>query len=279
MCDFGFSSQKSKSSSQSTADRDPWDVATPYIENFLDRQVAPAIKARSGPTSAQTRAFNQLKANAGGAAPYADQAETLAMDLFGTQSRAPQVEQAYADFSGRMTPVADGSNLNLDNNPYISQMLANTASDAMTRVNEMFAGSGRSFSGAHMGEVGRAVTEAQLPTLANLYQFEQGRTDAAARDLMTQGSSAATTEASLDQVAANLRAKGIDVGSAAFDLNNLGPSQILEIEQQMKLLPFDQMEKLAAILFPAGNLGGQEESAGSSKSKTSGFKIGGSLFG
>ena len=273
MCELGFGSQKQKSKSKS--ETDPWDVATPYIEDFLSSRVGPAINKTGGATPAQTQAAAQIKANAGMAAPYAAGADALAKDLFGTQSRAPQVEQAFSEFSSRLNPVASGANLSLENNPYISAMLSKTAGDAMTRANEMFAGAGRSFSGAHVGEIGRAVTEAQLPTLANLYQYEQGRTDSATRDLMTQASGAATTEANLDQVAANLRAMGIDVGRGAVDLKNLGPNQILEIEQQMKLLPYDEMAKLAAILFPAGNLG--QQSTGSSRSKSSGFKIDSSL--
>jgi hypothetical protein len=144
----------------------------------------------------------------------------------------------------------------------------------MTGVNEMFAGAGRSFSGANVSEVGRAVTEAQLPTLAGLYQHEQGRTDQAARDLMTQGSGAATTAASLDSVAANLRSMGIDIGRGAVDLKNLGPNQILQIEQQMKLLPYDEMAKLASILFPAGQLGQQSEGTEKTKGTSIGAKAG-----
>jgi hypothetical protein len=274
--DFGFG--KSKSKTKSSSQSDPWDVATPYITDFLSKQVSPAVNASTSMTPAQSKAFRALKANAGAAVPYAEGADDLAMDLFGTKSRAPQVEQAYSDFSSRTTPVATGQNLDLENNPYISAMLAKSAGDAMTGVNEMFAGSGRSFSGAHMGEIGRAVTEAQLPTLANLYQYEQGRTDAANRDLMTQGSSAATTEANLDQVAANLRSMGIDVGKGAIDLKNLGPSQILEIEQQMKMLPYDQMERLASILFPAGQLGQQQQGTSSTKGTNIGAKAGVKLF-
>lgn len=276
---FSFGSSKSKTKSQEKAQSDPWDVATPYITDFLSKDVAPQIgKTGAGPTAAQNAAFDELRTNAQAGNPYATSTDALAKDLFGTTSRAPQVDAAYADYSRRLTPTADGTNRDILSNPYMAEMLAKVSGDARTRANETFAGAGRSFSGAHAGALGQAVTEAQLPVLFNQYNLEQGRTDQAARDLFSGAGTAATTGQNLDQASATLRAMGIDVGNAALDAKNWGPNQILAIEQTLKDMPVEQAAKLAAILFPAGNLGQQTEGSSKGTSKTSGFSLGAKLI-
>jgi hypothetical protein len=277
---FGFSSQKSKQTTNEKSQSDPWDVATPYIKDFLSKDIAPQIgQTGAGPNAAQTGAFNELRTNAQAGNPYAESTDALAKDLFGTQSRAPAVDAAYADYSRRLTPTADGTNRDLMSNPYMAEMLSKVSGDARTRANETFAGAGRSFSGAHAGALGTAVTEAQLPMLFDQYNREQGRTDAAATNLFQGAQSANTTGQNLDQASATLRSMGIDVGNAALDAKNWGPNQILAIEQTLKDMPVEQAAKLAAILFPAGQLGEQREGSGTTKGKSSGFKIGGSLLG
>lgn len=275
---FGFSSKKSKATTTQKSQSDPWDVATPYIEDFLKRDVQPMIgQTGAGPTAAQSAAFDELRTNAQAGNPYAGEIGRLTTDLFGTQSRAPMVEQAYGDMSRRLSPVADGANLNLESNPYISQMLAKNQSDAVTRANEVFQGSGRSFSGAHAGALGQAVTDATIPTLANLYQFETGRTDQATRDLNTGAQTSAASAQNLDNLATTLRSMGIETGNASLEAQNYGPNQILAIEQTLRDMPLEQAAKLAAILFPAGQLGEQTQGTGTTKGKSSGFSLSGML--
>lgn len=271
---FGSKKQSQKSKSQS----DPWDVATPYIEDFLQKDVSPIIgTSGAGPTGAQTAAFDQLRDNANAGNPYAGSIDQLTGDLFGSQSRAPMVESAYTDMTRRLSPTADGSNMNLENNQYLQSMLAKVSQDARTAANETFAGAGRSFSGAHAGALGTAVSDAQLPLLFQQYNLEQGRTDQAARDLFSGAGTTANTATNLDQTTAALRAMGIDTGNAALEARNWGPQQILAIEQTLRDMPVEQAAKLAAILFPAGQLGQQEE--GKSSGKSSGFSLGANLLG
>jgi hypothetical protein len=277
---FGFSSSKSKQKTQEKSQSDPWDVATPYITEFLGKDISPLIgTSMTQPNAAQSEAFGKLRATAQDGNPYTQQTDQLTRDLFGSQSRAPAVDAAYADYSRRLTPTADGTNRDLMSNPYMAEMLSKVSGDARTRANETFAGAGRSFSGAHAGALGTAVTEAQLPMLFDQYNREQGRTDTAATNLFQGAQSASTTGQNLDQASATLRSMGIDVGNAALDAKNWGPNQILAIEQTLKDMPVEQAAKLAAILFPAGQLGQQSEGSGTTKGKTSGFKIGGSLLG
>lgn len=269
---LGFSSRKSKQTTTQSQQSDPWDVATPFIERFLKTDVAPQIgQTGAGPNAAQQQAFGELRANAQAGNPYAGDIDGLTRDLFGTTSRAPRVDDAFAAYERRLAPTADGANLDVLNNPLLSQMLDRVSTDARTRANETFAGAGRSFSGAHAGALGTAVAEAQLPVLFNQYNLEQGRTDAAAGNLFQGAQSAATTGQNLDQASATLRSMGIDVGNAALDAKNWGPQQILAIEQTLRDMPVEQAAKLAAILFPAGQLGEQSTGTGTTKGRQSGF--------
>ena len=273
---FDLSSKKQKS--KASSETDPWDVATPYIEDFLKTNVDPLITSRTTqPNSQERAAMGQLTANARAGNPYTGEIDNLTRDLFATESRAPMVESGYSDMVRRLAPTADGTNLDIMSNPHLTAMLDKVSSDARTAANETFAGAGRSFSGAHAGALGSAVADAQLPVLFNQYNMEQGRTVAAARDLFAGSQSTATTGANLDQQTAALRAMGIDTGNAALEAKNWGANTILQIQERLKSMPIEQAAKLAAILFPAGNLGQQEQ--GKSSIKQSGFSIGGSLFG
>jgi hypothetical protein len=269
---LGLSSSKQKQTTNQTSQSDPWDVATPYIEDFLGKDVKPLIGTTgAGPTAAQTGAYDELRANAQAGNPYAGDIGNLTTDLFGTKSRAPMVDSAYQDLTRRLSPVADGQNMNLDQDPYLQSMLAKVSEDARVATNETFAGAGRSFSGAHAGNLGKNISEAQLPALMQAYQYQTGRTDQAARDLNTGAQTTATTGANLDQLSQTLRSMGIDTGNAALEAQNYGPNQILAIEQQLKDLPVEQAAKLAAILFPAGQLGTQEQGTSLTKGSSTGF--------
>lgn len=273
---FKFGSEESKTKQKSQSD--PWDVATPYIEDFLKKDVSPIIGTTgAGPNAATMGAYDEIRSNAQAGNPYAGNIDTLTKDLFGNESRAPMVDDAYSDLTRRLAPTADGNNMDFMNNPHLQAMLAKVSADARTAADETFAGAGRSFSGAHAGALGTAVSDAQLPFLFDQYNREQGRTDTAARDLFQGAGSTATTGANLDQVSATLRSMGIETGNAALEAENWGPNTILAIEEQLRNMPVEQAAKIAAILFPAGQLGQQQK--GTSNTSSSGFSFGGNLFG
>lgn len=267
-----FGSSKTKQSSKQTGQQDPWDVASPYIEDFL-KTLGP-LTGGGGVTPGQQQAFDQIKTNVSDGNPWAGDIANLADDLFGSESQSGRVQQGYDDFSRRLSPTADGTNLDVLNNPQIQAMLQQVGDDAANRVNSSFAAAGRTGSMGNQTAVARGVTQAQLPLLINQYNLEQGRTDAAARDLYQGGNTASTTIAGLDAALADLRSKGIDVGNQALEAENFGPTAILNLEQQLKELPVDYAAKLAAILYPAGQLGQQTQGQSSGKSSTSGFSLG-----
>lgn len=267
---LSFGSKKTKTNATSTSDTDPWDVAIPSLTDFIGR--LDTAGAGLGTVSETTRsAIDRLKTNAEGGNPYASDLDTLARDLFATPDRTGAVGDAYADLERRLTPTADGANLNIEENPYTQRVLQSTTDDAVNRLSSMFAGAGRDLSGAHAGALGKAVVNAQAPALMDQYTREQGRTDAAARDLYAAETGAATTSAGLDAARAGLRRAGGEVGDAALAARDYGPERTIELEEMLKTLPVDELSRLAEILFAAGGLGQQSRGTQQGTSKTSGM--------
>jgi hypothetical protein len=173
-----------------------------------------------------------------------------------------------------MEGVADGRNLNLTENPFIQQMLQNTTDDAILRTNEMFAGAGRSFSGANQRAIGQAVSEAQTPILAQLYQFEQGRTDAAGRDLFGGAINSARTQTDLDAAANAARASGLNVASAGFGLADQayetglrGAQDAYSLEGALRNMGIEDLTRFGGLL---GNVAGLGQTATGTSAQTSG---------
>lgn len=263
---FGSKKQRTTQSSQT----DPWAAAIPYVTDILAKTKQPA--ADVGATPAQQQAYSQLEANASDGNPYAGQIDTLANDLFGSTNYAPDVASGYSDLERRLAPTANGANLDLSSNDQLQAALKVAADDAQWRINSQFAGAGRDLSGINQQAVARGVTQAEAPLLLGQYNAEQARTDAAARDLAAGKTTAATTKSALDQATAGLRQAGIDTGNAAIAARDYGPNQIINLEEQLKNMPYDELSKLAALIYPAAGLGSQSTGTATAKGTAFGAK-------
>lgn len=238
---------------------DPWKPTQPYLLDFLSKlqSTGNAGGVGNGPNEAQSSAITQLKSNAGEGNPWASDISSVTDKLFGTTSRSPQVQQSFDAMKTQLSPYANGETLDFKTNPYVTDMLKTVGDDASNRINSMFAGAGRDFSGAHAKELGRGVTAAELPILTNLYSDQQGKQIDASKTLYGGGVNAATTSQGLDKDALGTNAMGIDASQAALDAKNYGPNATLSLEEQVKKMPFDQLGWLAQYLYPAAGLGSQ----------------------
>lgn len=274
---FSTGSKEQTTNQNQTSVSDPWKPAQDDVKRFLGKlDKASKGKGPFKPNANEMAAIDELRANAAAGNPWADEIGGLADSLFATESYAPQLQQGYSDLERRLSGTADGTNLDLENNPYIRDMLNNVTNNAVNRVNSQFAAAGRDFSGYNQQALGRGITEAQLPVLAQLYQHEQGRSDAAARDLYAAKGETARGSAQLDQLRDSLRAMGIDVGNAALDAQNWGANQMIAIEDKLKNLPYDELDRIAALLYPAAGLGGTVNTTGTSNTEqdSTGFSFG-----
>ena len=250
---------------------DPWGPTKGYLEAFLSRLDDQGSKVGGAPSTDETNAFAQLKANAAAPNPFQSDIEGLAKKLFSVESTSPMVKDAYSTLTDQLTPYASGANLDLKNNPHVAEMLAMTSDDAQNRINSMFAGAGRDLSGKNVQAVGRGITEAQLPVLSNLFERGQDRQIDAAKTLFGAGTNTAQLSQGLDIEALMAGMSGIDASNAAIASKNAGPEAMLDLERRIKAQPFEEMGWLAQYLFPIAGLGqqtqGTQHTVGNSRSR------------
>lgn len=267
---FGSSKTKTNTSTQSQGDRDPWDYSIPYLQDFLKEVGA---VGGTGITPDQKYAFEYLKNNAFEGNPWDVNQAQLASDLYATPNRGEGVGTAYATLQGQIGDYAAGKFVDPMSNPQIQAMLTQVGDDISNRINGMFAGAGRDLSGANQQAVAKGVSQGTLGLLLDQYNKQQGNQLAAAQTLYGAGAGAATTQAQLDAAQAQLRGQGAAAGKTALEMQNQGATDVLNLDQQIKHLPYEDLALLGSILFPVAGLGEQQaqKGTGTSNSSTTGF--------
>jgi len=270
---FGKSSKKTTTNQSSQTE--PWGPAIPYLVNFL--KDADLTRSTLGPSGDQLDAYAGLKTKAAAGAPWLSEIEKLTSDAFGTTSRTGMIDDAYTGLKTGLADVAAGKNLDILSDPRIQAMLKTVGDDVQNRIAGVFAGAGRDVAGnaAGQGAIAKGVTAAQLPILLQEFARQQGRTDAAVRDIAQGGYSAATTGQQLDADAMARRKAGIDLMKQFLTARDLPENTILNLDQQLKSMPFEDLSLYASLLLPIAGLGQQQ--AGTSTSKTRGSSFGISL--
>lgn len=267
---MSFGSSKSKTSS--SAQTEPWGPAVPYLTGVL--QKAGSV-GNIDITPDQMAAFQALKSNAAEGNPFAPDIARLASDSlnYSLGDQGQTVSDAYSALQSNLGGMASGDYLDPFSNPQMAEMLRTVGDDVQWRINRMFAGAGRDLSGANQGAVARGVTQAQLPLLLDQFNQQQQNQIAANQQLMSGASQTAGQQAQLDQIAQNIRAAGIGYGNEALNARNYAANQILNLDQQIQQLPYENLALLSSILLPAAGLGGTQDSKGTSKSSGWGISL------
>jgi hypothetical protein len=252
----------SKSQKQVTTS-EPWAAAQPYLKDYLAK--VGSLSGSTDITPAQTDAFAQLETNAKAGNPFSGSLTTAANNAlnYDNSDQVGLLKDAYGTLQSNLGDYASGKYLDVGNNPQIQAALKVAADDAQSRINQMFAGSGRSFSGANQGAVARGVTSATAPILLNEFNQQQQNQIDAAKTLFGGAGSTASGTSALDTTKANINAAGVPLSQSAMDAANYTPNQILNIEQQKTELPFQNLSLLSQLLLPAAGLGGTSNSKGS----------------
>lgn len=260
--------KSAKSKQNSSGYSEPWSYTIPAVRGIVDKA---ASAGGIGMTPDQASAFGVLKNNAAQGNPWAQQSAQLANDAYGTVDRTGGVSGAYNTLQNRLGSYADGSQLDPMSNPQMQAMLTQVGDDVQNRINSMFAGAGRDLSGANQQAVARGVTQAQLPLLLDQYNRAQDQQIGASQALYGAGVNTATTNAGLDAQRQGLRAQGAGFGQQAIDQRNYAANSMLDLEQQIKGMPYEDLALLSSILLPIAGLGGSSESKGTAKTSTSLF--------
>ena len=266
---FGSSRKKTTSSAESN----PWAPTIPGLEELVGA-VTPYI-GRAGATSGMTDAYSQLLQNAQSGNPYAGDMASLTTDLFNTGSRSGVTDKAYADLQRNLGDVASGTYLDVANNPYLAKASGVVGNDIQNRINSLFAGSGRSISGNTAGiqAMSRGLESGLAPLYLNQYNQERQNQSQAANQLFGGAATTATTGDQLDSNALLNRLRGVQSADATMAARDYGPNQVLNLEQQMKNLPLQDLALIESLLGPIAQLGGTQTGT----STTKGTSFGGSV--
>lgn len=148
---FGGSKKTGKSKSSGTSDYDPWDVAIPYLTDYLGQTKALYNGGQPMFSPLEMQGYDALKA-------------TVAA---GNKALDPAIAENNKTLSGYY--------LNPDSNPYIKDIASRMAGEAGAVSNASFSGSGRTGSGLAGYYAGKGAADAAGELYFNNYNSERGR--------------------------------------------------------------------------------------------------------
>lgn len=252
-------STKSTQTSESQTETNPWEKTIGPLGNIigqLNRQIP-----KAGLNQSENSALGMLSANAQQGNPYAPQIGMLANELLsGGQDRTGMVSGAYDSLKTSLQPFASGQYVDPASNPALRGYLDVARNDATNAIRSQFAAAGRDFSGAEVNTLGRGITAAEAPILANAYENERSRQMGAIGSLYSGGVGAAQALSGLDQTALGNKQAGIGASSSALQARDSGANQILAIEAQRRGIPMQNLGMLSNMLIPMAGLGGTSNS-------------------
>jgi hypothetical protein len=253
-----------KQTTQATETVGPWQPAQPALQGILGQ--AQGMLGNTGVNANENAALTGMAGNAQTAGGYGSQIQGLTDNLFaggGFGAGVPGIQQAWQTAQGTLNPIATG-NLDPSQNPMMQQMIQQITDQARNSVGSQFAGAGRSFSGAHAGATGKAITEGLAPTLFNQYNQNVQNAMGAAGGLMSgaQGTSGALDAAAGNQLGAQMQAPG--------SLNNLNQPQMmaLQAEAARRGIPIQNLADLNSLILPIAQTGRQGTSTGTQTQQT-----------
>jgi hypothetical protein len=265
---LSFGSKSTDTQQKTSGERDPWSSTVPFLHQFLSKTGA---VGGTGLTKDQKAAFGYLKSNAFEGNPWDVEQAKLTNDLYAAPDRTGTVGEAYGALQGQLGGYASGQYLDPMSNPQMQAMLTQVGDDAQNRINAMFAGAGRDLSGANQQAVAKGVTQAQLPLLMDQYNRAQDQQMGAAQTLFGAGQNTATTLGNLDAQRFAHRMSAGQQGIEALNMQNQGANEVLALDQQIKMMPYEDLGTLGSLLFPVAQLGGQTKGKMTGSSDTTSF--------
>lgn len=259
----GSSRQTQTSTSNQTSSTRPWEEGMPLVNSMIGQLNG----ISTGPSAGQTNAAQGLVDATGRIPDFSGQATTLANDLFsGGNNYGGMLSNAYGDLTRRLSPIADGSNLNPMDDPGFKGLLDTMSNDISDRINAQFAAAGRDMSPGNDRYLARGISEGIAPVVAQQYNTNVNRMMDAANSLYTAGGTTAQGMTALDDNALNRRTQGMGVANDIAGMLTTPASMRLQAENTLAGLPLDSLSRYAGVALPLAQLG--SESSGTSNSTT-----------
>lgn len=247
---MGGSSEKKTTATSSTT---PYGAAQGSIDTILGKLGGQIGNA--GINSIEKGAFDTLTANANAGNPYAGAIGDLATGLLsggGAKDQAGNIQSAYDQYKGILTPFATGANTGPGGNPALKGYLDTISNDVSSRVNGMFAGAGRDLSGANLNSLARGIAEGTAPVLAAQYNTDIQNQLGAASSLYGAGNTTAGLLSGLNQQDLANKQAGIDASASALAARDSAANQLLSIESAKRQLPIQNYGGLLNLIAPIG---------------------------
>lgn len=236
---------------KSTSTTSPYEPAKAGINSLLS-QIQGLIPS-AGLNSNETGALDTLSANAQAGNPYAGQIGDLASSLLSGGNATAQsgnIQGALDQYRTQLNPFASGSMVG--NNQALQSQLNTVSNDISNRVNSMYAGAGRDFSGANLNSLSRGIMEGTAPILANQYNQDVQNQLNAAGQLYGAGNTTASLLSGLNQQSLANRQAGIETSTMAQQARDSGANQILNVEAQRRGIPTQNYANLLGTIAPVG---------------------------
>ena len=234
----------SESSTKQVSQTTPYGPATEPMNSLIGKlgDINPSL------TGAETGALDAMSANASAGNPFSGQINGVASGLLGGgPDRSGMVNDAYSQYQNALAPTARGDFVNPESNPQLQGYLSTIQNDVSNRVNGMFAGAGRDFSGAHMSTLGRGIAAGTAPVLYDAYSQARNQQLGAQDKMFGAGGQTAGLLSGLDQTKFGNQIAGIGAAGDALKANDSPFMQTLAIEAQRRGIP---MESIKSLLGP-----------------------------
>lgn len=182
----GGSKKTTGQKTSSTFDNNPWDVAIPYLTNYL---------SDTEKLYGNTPMFSQTE-----------------LDAVEALRGASNPSSFFNTASGELEKTASGDYLTPDTNPYLADIAKRVSGVAGANAAAMFGGRGRTSGGLAAYNVGKAIADSATDLYGSAYENERSRQLSAAGQ-------APTFEAARIAGPAALLEAGQSMSARPFDLN------------------------------------------------------------
>lgn len=183
--------QKDQQVQQQQSVSAPWEPAQFMLKDLLRRYGG----MNTDVTAGQKSALDNLTAATSLIPNFTDSSSDAVRKMFDSTT-APQVgmlSDAYNQFKGNLSPVASGQQLDPWSTPGFSDAIGRMTKDITNNTKAVYAASGRDPSGAGSfgGNLAQKLGEGIAPVIANQYNTNAARMDAANNALLTGAGSTA----------------------------------------------------------------------------------------
>lgn len=271
---MGWFDTSTSTSSTSTANN-PWAPAQGDLKSILSGLQPYANNP--GLTGAESGALGGLEAFAAKGNPYAPAIGNYATSMLnggGANNGAPMVNNAYDAYTKAMNPTASGAYTDPNTNPFFAQTTQTIGNDVQSRLQGLYAGSGRDPAGAGNfgGWLGRGIAEGTAPAYAQQYNQERTNQLNAQNSIYNAGNSTAGILGNFQNQYNQNQGAGIQGANSAMNAATAPDNMMLAAEAQRRGIPISLMQQLAGIAAPIAGLGGTSTSNSTGTQTASGLQ-------